>query len=290
MAPCGTSDSEATRGPGRPPGGAPSFARLVARLRAAGCVFAEDEAAILVRAARDAARLEAWCARRVGGEPLEHVVGEVVFAGQAFLVGPGTFVPRQRSRYLVERVVDLVTAPAQTSVTLVEMCCGVGAIGLTAARTLHRAGVRVDLHLADVDRVALRWAERNVRRTGLPSVHLHQGDLWSALPPELRGLVDVVVANAPYVPTTELALLPPEARLHEPLAALDGGPDGTDLHRRLADDAAQWLRPGGALVIETSDRQAPITAGQMEAAGLLARIDRDPARWGTAVTGRRAGP
>lgn len=290
MAPHGSADPEPARGTDEPPAGAMASAQLVGRLRAAGCVFAEEEAQILARAARDRAQLEAWCARRVAGEPLEHVVGEVAFAGGTFLVGPGTFVPRRRSEYLVERVLHAVSAPAGPSLTLVEMCCGVGAIGLSAAQELHRRGVRVDLHLADVDPIALHWAERNAHRTGLPSVRLHRGDLWSALPPELRGAVDVVMANAPYVPTSEMVLLPPEARLHEPVAALDGGPDGTDLHHRLADDASRWLRPGGVLVIETSDGQAAVTAGLLEAAGLRARIDRAPARWGTAVTGRRPGP
>lgn len=274
----------------RPADATVGAAPLVARLRAAGCVFAEEEAAVLTAAADGPAQLEEWCQRRVAGEPLEHVVGAVEFAGRRFRLGPGTFVPRQRSELLVDLTVGAVTDhPTGRPVILVEMCCGVGAVGLSAAARLTRAGYRMDTHLADVDAVALRWARRNADEHGLTSVRVHRGDLWSALPDTLRGHLDVVVANAPYVPTGHLPLLPPEARLHEPRLALDGGPDGVDLHRRLVRDAVDWLRPGGALIIETSDGQATLTSSLMTSAGLTGVVDRDPERWATAVTGRRTG-
>ena len=86
---------------------------------------------------------------------------------------------------------------------------------------------------------------------------MFEGDLFGALPAGLRGRVDVLIANAPYVPTAEIANMPPEAREHEPLVALDGGADGLDVQRRITACARDWLTPGGSLLIETSVRQAP---------------------------------
>lgn len=114
------------------------------------------------------------------------------------------------------------------------------------------------------------------------------GDLDAPLPVNLRGRVDVLVANAPYVPTAEIAHMPAEAREHEPRTALDGGADGVALHRRVAAVAPGWLAPGGHLLIETSERQAPATAAACAAHGLLdVRVVRDEDVDGTAVVARR---
>ncbi len=99
-----------------------------------------------------------------------------------------------------------------------------------------------------------------------------RGDLYDALPTDLHGRVDVLVVNAPYVPTTEIAHMPPEARDHEPGVALDGGGDGLDVVRRVAAGAAGWLAPGGHLVVETSARQAPRVVAAVGAGGLQARV------------------
>src|SRR5207248_3242643 len=101
------------------------------------------------------------------------------------------------------------------------------------------------------------------------------GDLYEALPSGLRGRAEVIVANAPYVPTREISLMPREARDHEPLVALDGGPDGVDVHRRIAAGASEWLAPHGRLLIETSDRQAEASAAAATTAGLHAQIMRE---------------
>jgi release factor glutamine methyltransferase len=143
---------------------------------------------------------------------------------------------------------------------------------------VRAAGGRVEVHAADVDPVAVDCARLN-----LAPERVHQGDLYDALPADLRGRVDVVVVNAPYVPTDEIALMPTEARDHEPRVALDGGPDGVDLHRRVAGSARSWLRPGGRLVIETSRRQAPLTCRACEHAGLTTDVVRDDERDATAV-------
>jgi release factor glutamine methyltransferase len=246
---------------------------VVTRLRAAGCVFAEEEAALLLEAASSGRDLDALVGRRVHGEPLEQVLGWAEFCGLRFVVEPGVFVPRQRTRLLVRESVALLAPGA----VVLDLCCGTGAVGAAVAAAVGP----LDLHAADVDPAAVRCARRNV--TG----SVHEGDLYDALPPELRGRVDVIVANAPYVPTDAIALMPPEARDHEARAALDGGDDGLDVQRRVAAGAPGWLAPGGALLIETSGRQAPGTLAAVRAAGLTGRVVEDDELAGTVVIATR---
>jgi release factor glutamine methyltransferase len=234
---------------------------LVERLRAAGCVFAEEEAELLTAAARDGAHLAELTDRRVRGEPLEHVVGWAEFAGLRMEVGAGAFVPRRRSEFLVEEAALL----ARPGAVVLDLCCGVGALGAAVA---ERVPGGVELHAADIDPGALVYARRNVAPYGGA---VWEGDLYGALPAALRGRVDVLVVNAPYVPTREIGLMPPEARDHEPRVSLDGGADGLDLHRRIATGAREWLAPGGHLLIETSRRQCPQTASAFTSAGLSTR-------------------
>ncbi|WP_100502288.1 putative protein N(5)-glutamine methyltransferase [Geodermatophilus chilensis] len=252
-------------------------ASLVARLRAAGCVFAEEEAAALVAAARGPADLAAMVDRRVAGEPLETVLGWAGFCGLRVAVEPGVFVPRQRTALLVEQAVALLRAAPGTPV-VVDLCCGSGAVGLAVATALGP----VELHAADVDPVAVRCARRNLDPVG---GRVHRGDLYAALPAGLRGRVALLAVNAPYVPSAAVALMPPEARDAEPRTALDGGPDGTDLQRRVAAEARTWLAPGGTLLVETSARQAPLTAAAVRAGGMRAAVVRDDERDATVVLG-----
>jgi release factor glutamine methyltransferase len=125
---------------------------------------------------------------------------------------------------------------------------------------------RAEVHAADIDPAAVRCARRNVAGPVYP------GDLYDALPPALRGRVGVVVANVPYVPTGEITFLPPEARDHEPRAALDGGPDGLDVLRRVAAGAPRWLWPGGHLLIEAGEGQAAAAQAAFAASGLATRV------------------
>lgn len=251
-------------------------AGLVARLRAAGCVFAEDEAALLLAEDVDAASLELMVARRCAGEPLETVLGWALFAGLRVHVAPGVFVPRTRTELLVD-LVDGLLAGAGGQPVVVDLCCGTGAVGAAVAARHPDAAV----HGADLDPAAVACARRN-----LPPDRVHAGDLLSALPTDLRGRVDVVVANAPYVPSDAIATMPPEAREHEARVALDGGADGLDLHRRIARQVRPWLAAGGAVVVETSARQAPTTAHLLAEQGLVVTTHRDDERDGTAVVGR----
>ncbi|MGY1638629.1 putative protein N(5)-glutamine methyltransferase [Geodermatophilus sp. SYSU D00742] len=252
------------------------FPALVARLRAAGCVFAEDEATALLSATPDPVALEALVARRVAGEPLETVLGWAEFCGLRVAVEPGVFVPRRRTGLLVDEAVALLREIPRPVV--VDLCCGTGAVGAAVAAAVGP----VELHAADVDPAAVRCATRNLATAG---GRVHPGDLYDALPADLRGRVDLLAANAPYVPTGAIALMPPEARDHEPRTALDGGPDGVDLQRRVAAGARRWLVPGGALLIETSRGQAPLTAAAVTANGLAASVVHDGDRDATVVVG-----
>ena len=252
---------------------------VVARLRAAGCVFAEEEAAVLASTAASPAELDALVARRAAGEPLEQVVGWAEFAGLRVLVDPGVFVPRRRSEFLVEIAVLLAGRPDGTVPrVVVDLCCGTGALGLAVAARLGC----VELHAADLDPAAVAGARRNVEPAG---GHVHAGDLFTALPDSLRGRTGVLICNAPYVPTTEIAFMPAEARDHEALMALDGGADGLAILRRAAAEAGTWLAPGGVLLVETSERQAAAMAGVMAAAGLTAQVHEDDESGATVVTG-----
>ncbi|MGW7313576.1 putative protein N(5)-glutamine methyltransferase [Streptomyces sp. NPDC054854] len=253
-----------------------TVASIVERLRAAGCVFAEEEADLLIGAATDDGHLAGMVARRVAGEPLEHVVGWAEFGGLRVQVGAGAFVPRRRTEFLVQEAVVL-TRPGGV---VLDLCCGVGALGAAVASQVPGG---VELHAADIDPAALTYARRNVAPYG---GSVWEGDLYAALPAELRGRVDVLVVNAPYVPTEEIGFMPPEARDHEPLVSLDGGADGLDVHRRVAAEAVRWLAPGGHLLIETSARQSPVTASALTAGGLAVRAVTSEELYATVVIGR----
>ncbi len=233
-------------------------------------MFAEQEAALLLGSG--ASDLETLIARRIAGEPLETVLGWVLFAGRRLLVRPGVFVPRRRTE-LLARTAAARCGPGSV---LLELCCGVGPVAASV--------VAGEVHLADLDPAALDCARANV-----PHGHTHLSDLYAALPAALMGRIDVVAANAPYVPTDHIELMPPEAREHEKPMALDGGPDGVDLHRRIAAEAPEWLAPGGVLLIETSPSQVPLTATAMRDAGLATEVVSDDDVGGCVVLGVRPG-
>lgn len=272
---------------GAPPG-TDLLAHVVSRLRGAGCVFAEEEAALVLEAAATPAEVEDLVSRRAAGLPLEHLLGWARFCGHRITVEPGVFVPRHRTEFLVRTATRLARDRASRAglagrngrmgeaaagegrpITVVDLCCGSGALGLVLAHTL---GGPVELHASDIDPVAVRCARHNLRAVGGT---VHQGDLFAPLPTRLRGRVDVLIANVPYVPTRMIELMPPEARLHEPRVALDGGTDGLEVFRRVLAAAPTWLAPGGHLLVESDGEQAATAAREMEAAGLAAQVLED---------------
>ena len=252
----------------------PAPTAVVDRLRLAGCVFAEDEAALLVAAAADDGDLAALVARRVAGEPLEQLLGWAAFDGLRIALAPGVFVPRVRSEFLAERA----AAVARPASVVLDLCCGSGALGAAVAARVPG----IELHAADLDAAAVACA-----RVNLPGAAVYEGNLFDALPAALRGRVDVLVSNVPYVPTSAIALMPPEARDHEPRLALDGGPDGLAVARRVLAGAPAWLAPGGTVLVETSEAQVPAALAAVSAVGLVPVVDTDDERGATVVSGRR---
>ena len=256
---------------------------VAARLRAAGCVFAEDEARLLVSAAGTAAELADLVSRRVAGQPLEHLLGWAQFCGLRIAVGPGVFVPRPRTEFLVRHAAALARGMARP--VIVDLCCGSGAIGAALAAALQHGGrVPEQLHAADLDPAAVAWARRNLAPVG---GQVHCGDLFEPLPAALTGRVSILTANVPYVPAAEITLLPSESREYEPRMAVDGGPDGLDILRRVSAGAPAWLAPGGYLLSEVSEQQAAIAARIFRGNGLAPRIIRCAELAATVVTGQQ---
>ena len=245
---------------------------LVARLRAAGCVFAEEEAALLQEAAGSSA-LEDLVVRRRAGEPLETVLGWAEFAGLRIACAPGVFVPRRRTGLMVRLAVARLAGRAAP--TVLDLGCGTGALGAAVAAGVPGA----EVWAVDVDPAAVACARRK-----LPPERVLLGDLYEPLPQGLR--FDTILANAPYVPTDEIALMPPEARDHEHRVALDGGADGLDVQRRAIAAAPERRAPGGGGHGGTSRPQAGGTHAQMEGAGLSAYLHTDDEVGGTVVVGQ----
>ena len=195
--------------------------------------------------------------QRAEGLPLEHVVGWAEFCGLRLAVDPGVFVPRPRTELLVREAAALLAPGA----VVVDLCCGSGAVGAA----LLAVADSIELYATDLDPAAVRCARRNLPR-------VYEGDLFEPLPGALRGRVDLLAVNAPYVPSAEVALLPREARLYEPRAALDGGADGLDVLRRVIEAAPEWLAPEGRLVTEASEAQTPALFEAASLVGLESRV------------------
>ncbi len=260
---------------------------LARRLRAAGCVFAEEEAALVLEQAREAAdpagEVERLATAREAGLPLEQVLGWAALAGVRVAVEPGVFVPRRRTELMVATAVGLASAlPRDHEVVLLDLCCGSGAVAAAVVHALGRAGRRTRVVAADLDPAAVRCARRN-----LPGATVVTSDLFDDLPADLRGRVDVLTANVPYVPSGALALMPREARVHEPRLALDGGHDGLSVLRRVAAAAPAWLAPGATLLVETSEEQLTSALAVFDAAGLDAGARSDDDLGATVALGTR---
>ncbi len=263
---------------------------LVAALRAAGCVFAEEEARLLAEAAPPGPDRDRLVALRVAGTPLEHVLGWAELAGVRVEVDDGVFVPRRRSALLVHLALAALPRPRGSAPdgptptfgcppVVVDLCCGSGALGAAIARL---APGPVEVHAADLDPRAVACARRNLEPLGGT---VHRGDLDGPLPRALAGRVAVLVANAPYVPSGALGLMPREARDHEALLALDGGPDGLDVLRRVVALAPRWLAPSGVVVVEVGGDQVAGLLGAARAAGLGPEVVRDEELGATALVG-----
>jgi release factor glutamine methyltransferase len=233
----------------------------VARLRAASIATARQDAELMLARVLGTTRLAlhleparrvapealielgALLARRAGHEPLQYVLGTEEFAGVRLVVGPGVFVPRPETELLVERAVAL--CPDGPALVL-DLCTGSGAVACALAVRRPRCTVWA----VELSPAAARWARTNVETVGVAGrVRVVEGDLFGPVP-ALAGAADLVVANPPYIDESAWPELPGEVRDWEPALALDGGPDGLAVIRRILAEAPGFTRPGGAVLLE----------------------------------------
>lgn len=226
---------------------------LAALLSSAGFVASEEEAnELLMCAAGDVEVLTALIERRLTGEPLAWVTGNVSFCGSTFRVDPGVYVPRWQSERLARRAAERLPING----VAVDLCTGTGAV----AATLMNARPRARVVATDVDGRATTCATTN-------GVEAYCGDLFDPLPLALEGCVDVVVGVVPYVPTPALSLLPRDTLAFESTLSYDGGPDGTDALRRVLADSPRFLRTGGAVLLELGGAQADLLGDDLSRLG-----------------------
>jgi release factor glutamine methyltransferase len=225
----------------------------VTRLRRAGCVFAEEEAAIIADRFSAHADREAAVVRRCAGTPLELVIGTAAFAGVTVTVEPGVFLPRARAEVLVDMADRLARAARQGGagqriVTALDLGCGSGAIA--AALCARHAAWSV--HASDLSPQAVHCARVNAERFGFT---VHTSDWFNGLPADLLGSFALVVAHLPYVPTSQLQFIPRDYRAAEPTFTVDGGTDGLDPWRTVARACCRWLAPGGHILTQVAREQ-----------------------------------
>ena len=191
--------------------------------------------------------------RRVAREPLQYILGTQEFCGLEFDVSQAILIPRPETELLVEYVAQRISAEREA--TIVDVCTGSGCIAVALARLRPRARVIA----TDLSTPSLNVARQNaVRHAVGERIIWLEGDLLGALAEhKLEGQIDVIVSNPPYIAEADWATLQPEVRLFEPRAALVAGPQGTELHERLLQEADRYLSPTGAVIMEIGAGQAP---------------------------------
>ena len=239
-----------------------------------------------------AARFDAMLQRRRSGEPLQYVVGSWGFRTLDLMVDHRVLIPRPETEVVAgwalaeveRRSAEHAEHGDEREVIVVDLGTGSGAIALSVAVECPRARV----FATDVSADALAVARANLAGLGRAAarVSLHGGDWYEALPQALRGSVDVVVSNPPYIGVDED--LPPVVADWEPPVALWSGPVGDEAVQQVIAGAAEWLRPGGTVVVEVASHRAQQSAGIAAAAGFVdVRVERDLAGLDRVVIGRR---
>jgi len=228
-----------------------------------------DRAAVLARggdalAAADERRFFALVDQRAARRPLQHLTGTQAFWRHEFLVTPDVLVPRPETEILVQAALELMRG--RDAPVVVDVGTGSGCIALSIAAERPDAAV----HAIEVSPAALAVARENARRLGLQAlVEMHEGDLLAPVA-HLEGRVDLVASNPPYVDPSEIPMLSPEVRDHEPRRALLAAEPPYGIYQRLARESCRLLRPGGHLLVEVGQGMAETVAQAFVAAGLLA--------------------
>lgn len=232
------------------------------------------------RAAPEALQaLQALAARRLRGEPVFRILGEKGFWGLSFMLNEATLVPRPETEMLVRRGLQLLEV--RRSKRFLDLGTGTGCIAIALLTELPGAtAVAVDLAGA-----AVAAAQQNAERHGVAGrLELRQGSWFEPLDPDDR--FDLIVSNPPYIGRGELATLAPEVREHDPVLALDGGPDGLDAYRGIIGAAPQYLKPGGSLLLEIGYLQGPAVRSLVQGAGFArVTLERDLAGLDRMVVG-----
>jgi release factor glutamine methyltransferase len=209
-------------------------------------------------------RYRGWLERRAAGEPAHHLTGDCEFWGRTFEVSPAVLVPRPETELVIQVALDLPLSP---TAQVLDVGTGSGCIAITLAAERPKWRVAA----VDTSPRALEVARTNAARNSV-DINFHEADLTTTVEPPW----DLVVANLPYIPTGDLEGLPLEVH-HDPASALDGGPDGLDLVRRLIEDLPRLLRPCGGAILELYEDQADTVVELASAAGLgVARRIKDP--------------
>jgi release factor glutamine methyltransferase len=202
--------------------------------------------------------------RRTRREPLQHIIGNQEFWGLVFKVSPDVLIPRPETEFIVEAALAIVQ-DRNTLVRIIDLCTGSGCIAVSLAKELTAARVIA----TDVSEKALAVARENTRRHGV-SEHIRflLGDLFEPLEElDIRGQMDIIVSNPPYVQAGDLSTLQPEVRDYEPEMALISGPEGTEMAKRIIQRAPEYLKKNGALIMEMGLGQAKALTRMVEATG-----------------------
>jgi release factor glutamine methyltransferase len=210
------------------------------------------------------ATFETLVERRRTGEPLQYIEERIPFGPVEVSVDPRVLIPRPETEQLFEIACGAVADPK----VIVDLCTGSGNLALALKHTFPDAAV----YATDRSPDAIVVAQANARDADL-DINVLEGDLFDPVPDHLRGRVDLIVANPPYVSEAEFAELPAEVRDHEPKMALVAGASGTEVLTAIADEAPEWLAPGGTIVCEISEFHGPETAARF--APLNGRIQVD---------------
>jgi release factor glutamine methyltransferase len=224
-------------------------------LARAGFIAASEESQELLDYSQgDDALLESLIERRLSGEPLAWITGSTTFCDIVIHVAQGVYVPRWQSEPLTRRAVSRLPERG----VAIDLCTGSGAI----AKTLRSKRPDARVVASDLDDRAVACAAAN-------GIEVYCGDLFSPLPQELRGFVDVIVGVVPYVPTRSMELLPRDTFKFESATSYDGGEEGVDVLRRVVRRSPVFLRPGGALLLELGGDEAQLLGGELASHGFL---------------------
>jgi release factor glutamine methyltransferase len=215
-------------------------------------------------------RFDGFVDRRRDREPVAYIRGRKEFMSIEFEVNRSVLIPRPETETLVATALDFLGGLDHDQ-HVIDLCTGSGCVAVAMAVL----GRKCLVEASDISSDALEVARRNAAKAGVESrVTFRHGDLYDAFAAgALRGAVDAVVANPPYVAEDEWSGLPPEASRHEPRLALAAGEDGFEIVRRVIEGSVQWLRPGGLLLVEMAPRQTPSARELAEQTGHFAEVD-----------------